>query len=74
MKKSGKAVTFLSLGVQHDQVMLKAAKSLTDARNHLLYAKGNLGAWREDAIQHINSAVDDIRAFEENGHHRRYGR
>ena len=71
MKKDGKAVTFLSLGIGHNKEMVRAAKSLEAARHHLLYAKGNFGGYREDAIQHIDSAVDDIRAFEENGNDRR---
>ncbi|HEY5038515.1 MAG TPA: hypothetical protein VIJ93_05520 [bacterium] len=71
MIKSEKAVTFLSLGNQYNQEMLKAAESLVDAKNHLLFAKGDLGGHREEAIQHINSAVDEIRSYEENGNHRR---
>ena len=74
MKKPRKAITFLSLGTLHNQEMLKAAKSLENARNRILYAKGDLGGRREDAIQHINSAVDDIRAFEENASVHRYDR
>ena len=67
MKNSGKAVTFLSLGNQHNLQMVRAVRSLSNARRRLMYAKGDLGGRREDAIQHINSAVDDIRKFEENG-------
>ena len=73
MKKGGKAATFLSLGIRHNTKMLKAAKSPADAGNHHLIRKGDLGGNREDAIRHINGAVDEIRAFEENGHYHHYG-
>ena len=73
MKKYDKAVTFLSLGIPHNSELLKATELLTDARNYLLYAKSDFGGNREDAIQHINWAVDEIRAFEENGRHHCYG-
>ncbi len=71
MKNDRKAVLFLSLGTPHNSEMVKAARALADARTHLLYAKGDFGGRREDAIQHINSAVDDLRAFEEHGYHSR---
>lgn len=73
MRKTTKAVMFLSTGNQPNPEMLKATKLLVDARNQLLYAKGDFGGCREDAIQHINNVVDEIRAFEENGRHHSYG-
>lgn len=73
MKKTGKPVMFLNLGVEHNVEMLKAAQLLADARTHLLYAKSDLGGRREGAIEHINSAVDELRAIDENGHYHRHG-
>jgi len=73
MKKDGKAVAFLSLGIVHNRELVKATELLTDARNYLLYARSDFGGYREEAIQHVNCAVDEIRAFEETGRHNRYG-
>jgi hypothetical protein len=65
MKKSEVVEPFLSLVVRHNRERSKAAKSLADARNHLLCAKGDLGGRRGDVFQHLQGAFDDIRSFEE---------
>ena len=69
MKIAEKAVTFLNLGLPHNIALVNAAQSLADARNYLIYAKADFGGHREDAIDYINRAVDEIRAVEENGNH-----
>ena len=78
MKKVRNAVTFLSSVIRHNnKEMLKAAKLLGllgDARNQLMYAEGDFGGRRQGAIQHINSAVNEIRAFEVDRYSSRYGR
>ena len=70
MKKISKAVSFLSLVIRHNnREMLKAAKLLGllgEAKNQLLYARGDFGGGRESALQHINIAVNEIRMFERN--------
>ena len=73
MKKGRKAVTILNKGIWHNTGKLKAAKSLADARNHILYAKGDLGGRPEDAFRYIEGAMDVNSVFEENGHHYRSG-
>lgn len=69
MRKDGRAVALLNLGVRHNDELLKAAKSLANARSHLLFAKVGLAEHREQAIRYINGAVDEIRALDENGPH-----
>jgi hypothetical protein len=70
MKKIGRAVSFLSLMIRHNnRERLKAAKLLGllgEAKNRLLYARGDFGGGREIALQHINIASDEIRMSEKN--------
>ena len=68
MKKTGKFVTLLSLGIRHNPELLKAVQLLEEAKNHLWYAEGDFGGRRSRAIQHVNEAVDEIREMEEKGY------
>jgi hypothetical protein len=52
--------------VQHNPEMLKAAQLLAEAKNHLWYAKDDWGRHRDNAVQHINMALDEISATENN--------
>ena len=52
--------------VRHDPEMLRAARSLAEAKNHLWYAKNEYGGHRAGAIQEINMALDEISAAEAN--------
>jgi hypothetical protein len=48
--------------------MNKAANALANAKKQLWYAHGNFGGHRENAMQDINLALDEIRAAEEFAH------
>ena len=52
----------------HHPEMLKAANALIAAKKHLWYAKGDFGGHRENAMQDINMALDEIRAAENYAH------
>jgi hypothetical protein len=52
----------------HHPEMLKAANALANAKKHLWYAHGNFGGHRENAMQDINMALDEIRAAEDFAH------
>ncbi len=52
--------------VRHDPEMLRAARSLAEAKNHIWYAKNEYGGHRSRAIQDINMALDEINAAEAN--------
>jgi len=52
----------------HHPEMLKAATALSNAKKHLWYSKGNFGGHREQAMQDINMALDEIRAAENFAH------
>jgi hypothetical protein len=55
---------FRDHGPRHNPELLKAAKSLAEAKNHLWYAQSDFGGHRTSAIQHINMALDEISAAE----------
>jgi hypothetical protein len=62
---------FRDRGIPHDPEMLRAARALAEAKNHLWYAKNDFGGHRANAVRNINMALDEIRAAEA---HRGYDR
>jgi len=52
----------------HHPEMMKAANDLVTAKKHLWYSKGNFGGHRENAMQAINQALDEITAAERYAH------
>jgi len=55
---------FRDLQVRHDPEMLKAARSLADAKKRLWFAKHDFGGHRSAAIININRALDELSAAE----------
>jgi hypothetical protein len=52
----------------HHPEMMKAANALANAKKHLWYTHGNFGGHRENAMQDINMALDEISAAENFAH------
>jgi hypothetical protein len=52
----------------HHPEMMRAANALVAAKKRLWYSKGDFGGHRENAMQDINMALDEINAAESYAH------